>query len=89
MRRLDEGAPVIVWATLDMEVRLFSNFQWTLPSGETYYPFSNLHCMVLIGYEGDTFTLMDPIQGTVTVDRDLFMRRYRSIGQWAVAMEQS
>lgn len=89
MRRLDAGTPVIVWATLDMEVRLFSNFQWTLPSGETYYPFSNLHCMVLTGYEGDTFTLMDPIQGTVTVDRDLFMRRYRSIGQWAVAMEQS
>ena len=85
MRRLDEGTPMIVWATLNMDTRLFSSFHWTLPSGEEYYPFSNLHCMVLTGYEGDTFTLMDPIEGTVTVDREQFMSRYWTIGERAVA----
>ena len=88
MRLLDEGRPVIVWATLGMEVRKFADFCWTLPNGQVYYPFSNLHCLVLTGYEGDTFTLMDLIEGTVTVDRDLFMSRYRAIGQWAVAFEE-
>ena len=58
---------------------------WTLPGGEEYYPFSNLHCMVLTGYEGDTFTLMDPIEGTVTVDREQFMSRYWTTGERAVA----
>ena len=82
---LDTGVPVIVWATLNMDVRLFSNFQWTLPNGEVYYPYSNLHCMVLTGYDDESFTIMDPIEGLVTVDRERFMSRYWSIGEWAVA----
>lgn len=86
VRELDAGRPVIVWATLDFEPVSYDTFTWQLPDGSTYEPYADLHCLVLCGYDSDVFYLMDPINGSISVDRDTFMESYAALDSQAVVV---
>lgn len=84
---LAAGRPVAVWFTQDyQDPRRNSGFTWTLPSGETYTPYGNLHCVVLAGVEGEECLLADPLAGSTRVDRDTFERIYTAMGSRALVV---
>lgn len=86
-RQLAAHRPVAVWFTQDyQDPRLNQNFTWTLPSGETYTPYANLHCLVLAGVEGGDCLLADPLTGSTRVDKDTFRRIYTAMGSRALAL---
>ena len=85
--RLAAGQPVAVWFTQDYEdPRLNESFTWTLPSGEQYTPYANLHCLVLAGVEGSDCLLADPLAGSTRVDKATFERIYTAMGSRALAL---
>ena len=86
-KRLAKGQPVAVWFTQDyQDPRRNENFTWTLPSGERYVPYGNLHCLVLAGVEGGDCLLADPLAGSTRVDKDAFERIYTAMGSQALAV---
>lgn len=86
-QRLAAGQPVAVWFTQDYaDPRMNESFTWTLPSGEQYTPYANLHCLVLAGVEGDDCLLADPLAGSTRVSRADFERIYAAMGSRAVAV---
>lgn len=86
-KRLAKGQPVAVWFTQDyQDPRRNENFTWTLPSGERYVPYGNLHCLVLAGVEGGDCLLADPLSGSTRVDKDAFERIYTAMGSQALAV---
>ena len=81
-KRLAKGQPVAVWFTQDyQDPRMNESFTWTLPSGEQYTPYANLHCLVLAGVEGGDCLLADPLSGSTRVDKDTFERIYTAMGR--------
>ena len=60
---------------------------WLLAdTGETYAPYANLHCVVLAGWDGDTCTIADPLQGRRRVDAAAFLQCFRQMGSRAVVV---
>ena len=55
-------------------------------TGETYVPYANLHCVVLAGWDGDTCTIADPLQGRRRVDAAAFLQCFRQMGSRAVVV---
>lgn len=62
LTQLDAGNPVIVWATMDFGPAQTTPNGWVLTTtGEYYAPYSNLHCMVLAGYDEESFFPVQPV----------------------------
>ena len=76
-RFVSEGTPVVVWGTIDMEERQTME-SWSTEDGREASWAMNDHCMVLIGYNADTVTVADPLEGIVTYDRGQFESSFRS-----------
>lgn len=85
---LDQGTPVMIWCTLKMDdLRRSTKKSWTISeTGEEYVPYSNLHSMVLVGYNDYYFYLNDPLQGLVTCPRYMVMNAFNQLGSRAVIL---
>ena len=83
---LREGRPVIVWATLHFEKPELSGFWWRTPDGEIIEAYSNLHCLLLTGYDGISVHLCDPLVGRILVSADKFFACYEEMGRRAVVL---
>lgn len=78
-RLLDEGTPVVIWCTINMEDRAETD-GWYREDG-TYMEWStNDHGAVLIGYDEDTVTVADPIYSRITVSREQFEKIFAERG---------
>ena len=90
--QIDDGHPVIVWATMFMKESYTGRSSWTLQDGSTFHWRSNEHCLVLIGYdlEKNTVILSDPYdeRGTVEYDADLFETRYEELYEQALIIRR-
>lgn len=90
--QIDEGHPVIVWATMSMVASRNGN-SWYLQDGSKYTWRANEHCLVLIGYdtEKNTVILSDPYdkRGTVEYDADLFETRYTELYKQALVIKRT
>lgn len=86
---LCEGRPVVVWGTLQFETPQFSaTHSWFLEeTGEEYIPYSNLHCMLLYGYDEDFYYLCDPLYGYQAVEKVQFASVYEQMECRAVALD--
>lgn len=85
-RYIDRGIPCLVWVSLDMAEPRYST-RWILPNGESYQWLSNEHCMVLMGYDTDSYYFSDPNRGAiVSFDRTLCETRYSAFGKQALAI---
>lgn len=83
-----DGVPLAVWVTLGYAAPAYaSSYSWTLPGGETYIPYSNLHCVVLSGMEDGLFQVADPIYGEYSIDPDVLWDCFAAMGQRAVMVE--
>ena len=80
---LHAGTPVIVWVTQRFEQPLYASTFW-LPNGSS--PYINLHCVVLTGYDAETFYLADPLCRTPSVDAETFTDIYEAMGRRALVI---
>ena len=84
---MNVGIPLAVWVTLDYSApRNPESFSWYLPDGSHYIPYSNLHCVVLAGWDGDNYKIANPINGWQTVSPDTFWSCFDAMGRRAVAV---
>lgn len=83
---IDQGVPVLVWATIGM-VATEKGTSWKLSDGSTFYWPKNEHCMVLIGYDDNRYYFNDPYRGTVkSYGRSLCESRYKDLGMQSIAV---
>ena len=65
---IDQGMPVIYWACINMRDPIVGP-QWKLlDTGETFTWISNKHCMLLVGYDEDSYYFNDPYEITAASD---------------------
>lgn len=85
---LDDEIPVIVWCTTDLlPLRTTAEFHWyTRQGGEPYYPYTNMHAMVLTGYDSEYYYFCDPLENYTQVPRAEFDDNYIEVGRRAVAL---
>ena len=84
---MNDGIPLAVWVTLDYSApRTRSSSRWLLPDGTDYVPYTNLHCVVLAGWDGDDYRIANPINGWQTVSPDAFWSCFDAMGRRAVAV---
>lgn len=90
--QIDDGHPVIVWATMFMKESYTGRSSWYLQDGTKFNWRSNEHCLVLIGYDTDknTVILSDPYdsKGTVEYDAELFESRYTELYKQALIIRK-
>lgn len=84
---MNDGIPLAVWVTLSYTAPYYpESFRWYLPDGSRYKPYSNLHCVVLAGWDGDNYLIANPIKGWQTVAPDTFWDVFSAMGCRAVAI---
>ena len=84
------GIPVVFWATLDFAAIEKSERTWTiLEDGTQYQPYSNLHCLVLYGFDLFYYDVYDPLKGAVRIPRLVFELRFAQMEQRAMCLSHA
>lgn len=85
--KIDEGKPVIIWATINM-LNTFIENTWVIDGEVINFP-GQEHCMVLTGYDYETnrVYVMDPLNGNVSYDMNIFTDRHSQLYDMAVVIE--
>lgn len=84
----DQKIPVIVWVTLDLSPPVTSG-GWTIGGTNQFHSsFSNLHSVVLDGWEDGKVYVMDPLKGPVSYSEDAFFDSYEAMGSQAVLVRR-
>ena len=86
--RVREGSPVIVWGAANINTEPAFTIEWIV-DGEYLIWKTNLHCMVLSGYDTrkNKVIVSDPLRGIKEYDMELFVKRYKQFYSQAVAIE--
>ncbi len=85
--QLEQGRPVIFWASLHFQDIQFDPCgSYPLPGGRKHRVFRQLHCMVLCGMDEENFYVADPLDFNQVVPRGQFMKIYRQLGSRAVVL---
>ena len=93
---VSKGVPVMVWATTDMdEPYVFTT--WIVnyvdenartKLGDTFSWYMHEHCLVLIGYDSDSYYFADSTAGKISVfKKDLVKKRYEQMGQQSIVVK--
>lgn len=83
---VDNGNPVAVWATIDMN-KPYTGRSWKVKeTGETVTWTAQEHCLLLTGYDVEKQVVYtnDPMRGETEYDMELFEKRFRQLGSQAV-----
>lgn len=87
---LNQGIPVAVWLTNDMEP-LRGFYQWqSFDKTQTYlYPIAE-HCLVLTGYDEESYYFNDPYEsrGRVSYPKEKVEQRYYELGKQAIVVTE-
>lgn len=86
--RVREGTPVIVWGAANIATEPVFSLEWIV-DGEYLVWKTNLHCMVLIGYDTrkNVVIVSDPLRGIKEYDMDAFIKRYKQFYSQAVVID--
>ncbi len=83
---IDTGIPVIIWGGIGMSP-ILEGQQWTLPDGTQFTWPSGEHCLLLVGYDKDTYYLNDPTNGKmIRYSRWVVEQRYADLGKQALVI---
>lgn len=85
---IDQGIPVVFWATLDFMPVPAETTQWILPDGKTFTWKSNEHCLLLVGYDEENYYFNDPWHnhGCCPYPKALVEQRHRDQDLYAVTL---
>ena len=85
-RYIDNGIPVMVWATINMLDTQPVN-TWYLSDGKRFTWPGNEHCIVLVGYDSQYYYFNDPYVGaTVRYEKQLAEAHYAELGSQSVVI---
>ncbi|WP_326975658.1 C39 family peptidase [Caproicibacter sp. BJN0012] len=85
---IDHDIPVLIWATSNMK-QPKSGKSWTIENtGETFQWILGEHCLVLVGYDQDSYYFNDPYEsnGLIAFKKGIVEDRFQTLGQQAVAV---
>ena len=85
---LDQGIPVLCWATINMNPS-YAGTSWILENGEGWFSWkSGEHCLVLVGYDDNYYYFNDPYSAEQVVrwERQLAQIRYEEMGSQALVI---
>jgi uncharacterized protein YvpB len=84
---IDAGLPAVFWATLDFEPSQGTT-RWTLPDGRPFDWKNHEHCLLLAGYDDESYWFNDPWHnhGCCPYPKELVERRHREQGMYAVTL---
>ncbi|MGN0451263.1 MAG: C39 family peptidase [Acutalibacteraceae bacterium] len=83
---IDNGIPVIMWATINM-IETNPKNSWYLRDGTRFSWPGNEHCLVLTGYDADSYYFNDPYAGkTVKYKKQTVKDRYAELGRQSVVI---
>lgn len=84
---LDQGSPVIVWASIGMS-QISDGRSWILPDGTTFAWPNNEHCLLLVGYDASKYYFNDPYTGRVIgYTRSVVEQRYERLGKQSLVVK--
>lgn len=84
---IDNGCPVVVWASIDMGEIVPDFVTWTdEETGKKISWYGGEHCLLLTGYDRDEGLVYvnDPLRGSVSYDMKIFERRFEQMNNNAV-----
>lgn len=83
--------PVVVWVTKSYEDVAYDDDEWsTVLDSETFHPYHNLHCVLIVGYDEDSFLINDPLEDKAQqVPRDTFMHGFSELGERAMIVSSA
>ncbi len=87
LKNIDEGRPVMLWATIGMSPVSYKN-SWIINRQGTVFSWpGNEHALLLIGYDQESVYLNDPYTGREQkYPRTLVEKRYDTLGRQAVSI---
>ena len=90
LSHLNNGRPVIVWATAKMQTPKYVN-SWYIKDAsgkETYFEYPRgTHVMVLSGYDSNFVYITDPIYGNVKYSHSSFNDKWVLLGKQAIILD--
>lgn len=87
---VDQGMPVVFWASINMREPVIGP-QWKLlDTGETFTWISNEHCMLLVGYDQEGYYFNDPYEnhGVIRYPKEVVENRHKAQYEMAVAVKK-
>lgn len=87
---IDEGMPVVTWACINMREPITGPDWCLLDTGEPFTWISNEHCMLLVGYDEESYIFNDPHEnnGVIHYPRPLTEARHRAQYSQAVGVKK-
>ncbi len=87
---INNGIPVVIWATISMSSPSLTGVQWrVVGTNETFNWVAPLHCVVLTGYDSDYYYFNDPIEGkNVSYLRSRVETAYRGMSSQAIVISK-
>ena len=89
LKHLDEGRPVIVWATGGMRTPTLVN-SWYIKNDdgtETYFEYPRgTHVTVLVGYDSQKVYMLDPYHGEKSYSHSAFIDKWNLLGNQAIIL---
>lgn len=83
---VNKGIPVVTWATMDMKPTV-QKVSWYMPNGEIMKWRSNEHCLLLVGYDENSYWFNDPYYGKLRkFEKSLVETRYAEYDKQALAI---
>lgn len=87
---LDQGIPVLLWSTIDMEPAQESDVWLTDETGEEFAWIYPMHCSLLVGYDDSSYYFNDPLQGkAVPYGREETNAAYQALSRQAIVLRKN
>lgn len=85
---LSWNIPLVIWMTTDYKTPRYSGYTYKLTNGESYTPYTNLHCVVVASKSDDgSYNIADPIVGWKTLSEETFWYIFTQMGSRAVTVD--
>ncbi|WP_019412978.1 C39 family peptidase [Paenisporosarcina sp. TG20] len=81
---IDQGIPVIVWVTRDLSPPIKRGGWYTEGTNKFHSSFTNLHTVVLNGWEDGKVQFMNPLKGQQIISEDVFFDSYEALESQAI-----
>lgn len=91
MQYISQNQPLLLWVTIDgQELYPADNFSWVIAAtGEEYAPYTNMHVVVVCGYDEENFILRDPLGEMQTMPHASLMSTYQAAGGHALVIRST
>ena len=84
---IDNGIPVLFWATAGMKEPEDEKLISVSGSDKTYWWRAPMHCLLLVGYTEDDYLFQDPlVNGVTAYDKNAAAKAYRAQGEKALVI---